>query len=436
MRRPAVAAVGGAVALALAITGCVAPSTMPPPASPTAATTTSASATRSPTQSPTQSPTKAGTPTAATSTRIQFSDPWSTRSAAQLRLHLTQVAAIKAAPAGATIHLVMYTFATAWAGRALLAAHRRGVNVRVIIDDHENYRWTKRLQAVLGTNQHRRSYVVRCHLACASDVTYPRRRSAGTIRSYVHAKWLIIDRSGTDRDVVMIPSENLTPAALEQSNDMMVLRGDHAVYSFLRARFDIMRKDAGTAYGTVTSGSVSMTMFPVPLPKDYKVEPDEPLPAAMDPYLDYLRDIQCGGDHSTTIRIAMYMWTYPRLEVAKRFAELARAGCRVVAIGQPLSPESDEGWDPEITTTLLDAGIELHQTSGRGVYLHSKIVTLDGWNTSGARLHLAVTGSSNFLLQALVASDDLIVTDTDVAVVGAYSAHVDQLITQHSRPVH
>lgn len=431
MRRLAVAAVGGAVALALTVTGCVAPSTMPSTASPTATSPTTTAPTK---EGPTQSPTKAGTPSAATSTRIQFSDPWSTRESARLRLHLTQVAAIKAAPSGATIHLVMYTFATAWAGRALLAAHRRGVNVRVIIDDHENYRWTKRLQAALGTDQRRRSYVVRCHLACASDMTYPRRRSAGTIRSYVHSKWLIIDRSGTHSDVVMIPSENLTPAAIEQSNDMMVLRGDHAVYSFLRARFDIMRKDAGTAYGTVRSGSVTMTMFPMPLPQDYRVRPDEPLPASMDPYLEYLRDIQCGGDHSTTIRIAMYMWTYPRLEVARRFAELAEAGCRVIAIGQPLSPESDEGWDPEITRTLLDAGIELHQTGG-GVYLHSKIVTLDGWDTSGARLHLAVTGSSNFLLQALVASDDLIVTDSEEAVVAAYSAHVDKLIARHSRPV-
>ena len=431
MHRLAVAAVAVPVALALALTGCVVPSPTPSATVPTAPTAATASS-----LSPTHSPTTAGTPPATTSTRIQFSDPWSTRASAKLRLHLTQVAAIKAAPAGATIHLVMYTFATAWAGRALLAAHRRGVNVRVIIDDHENYRWTQRLQAALGTNQHRRSYVVRCHLACASDVTYPRRRSAGTIRSYVHAKWLIIDRSGTDRDVVMIPSENLTPAAVEQSNDMMVLRGDHAVYSFLRARFDIMRKDAGSAYGTIRSGSVSMTMFPMPLPKGYTIEPDQPVPAAMDPYLDYLRDIQCGGDHSTTIRIAMYMWTYPRLEVAKRFAELARAGCRVIAIGQPLSKESDEGWDPEITRTLLDAGIELHQTSGGGVYLHSKIVTLDGWNTAGARLHLAITGSSNFLLQALVASDDLIVTDSDAAVVGTYSAHVDQLIARHSRPVH
>ncbi|HEY3340060.1 MAG TPA: phospholipase D-like domain-containing protein [Propionicimonas sp.] len=428
MRRLAWAVVAGAVALALTFTGCEAPGTIPSssPATPSASATSPA---------PTQSPTKAGTPTAVTTTRIQFSDPWSSRSAAQFRLHRTQVAAIKAAPAGATIHLVMYTFATEWAGQALLAAHRRGVNVRVIIDDHENYRWTKRLQAELGTDQHRRSYVVRCHLACASDVTYPRRRSAGTIRSYVHAKWLIIDRSGTDRDVVMIPSENLTPAAAEQSNDLMVLRGDHAVYRFLRTRFDIMRKDAGTAYGTVSSGTVTMTMFPMPLPKGYRVKPDEPLPAAMDPYLDYLSDIQCGGEHSTTIRIAMYMWTYPRLEVAKRFAELARAGCRVIAIGQPLSPESDEGWDPEITRALLDAGIELHQTGG-GVYLHSKIVTLDGWNTSGGRLQLAVTGSSNFLLQALVASDDLIVTDSAPAVVAAYSAHVDKLIARHSRPVH
>ena len=426
MRRLALAALGGAVALALAVTGCEAPMTIPSAVTPSA----SASATSA---APTQSPTK-GPPPAATTTRIQFSDPWSSRTAAQFRLHRTQVAAIKAAPAGATIHLVMYTFATEWAGQALLAAHRRGVNVRVIIDDHENYRWTKRLQAEFGTDQHRRSYVVRCHLACSSDITYPRRRSAGTIRSYVHAKWLIIDRSGNDRDVVMIPSENLTPAAAEQSNDLMVLRGDHAVYRFLRSRFDIMRKDAGTAYGTVTSGTVTMTMFPMPLPKGYQVKPDEPLPVAMDPYLDYLRGIQCGGDHSTTIRIAMYMWTYPRLEVARRFAELARAGCRVIAIGQPLSPESDEGWDPEITKTLLDAGIELHQTGG-GVYLHSKIVTLDGWDTSDQRLRLAITGSSNFLLQALVASDDLIVTDTNPAVVASYSAHVDKLIARHSSPV-
>ena len=426
MRRLALAALGGAVALALAVTGCEAPVMIPSAVTPTTSTSATSAA-------PTQSPTK-GPPPAATTTRIQFSDPWSSRTAAQFRLHRTQVAAIKVAPAGATIHLVMYTFATEWAGQALLAAHQRGVNVRVIIDDHENYRWTKRLQAELGTDQHRRSYVVRCHLACASDVTYPRRRSAGTIRSYVHAKWLIIDRSGNDRDVVMIPSENLTPAAAEQSNDLMVLRGDHAVYRFLRSRFDIMRKDAGTAYGTVTSGSVTMTMFPMPLPKGYQVKPDEPLPVAMDPYLDYLRGIQCGGDHSTTIRIAMYMWTYPRLEVARRFAELARAGCRVIAIGQPLSPESDEGWDPEITKTLLDAGIELHQTGG-GVYLHSKIVTLDGWDTSDQRLRLAITGSSNFLLQALVASDDLIVTDTNPAVVASYSAHVDKLIARHSSPV-
>jgi phosphatidylserine/phosphatidylglycerophosphate/cardiolipin synthase-like enzyme len=381
------------------------------------------------------SPGATPTPSAPASAQVQFSDPWSRSSAAQYRLHRTQVAAIEAAPKGATIHLVMYTLATETVGRALLRAYRRGVHVRMIIDDHENYRWTKRLQTAIGTDQSRKSYVVRCHLACASDITYPRRLSKGTIRSYVHAKWLLVDRSGPDRDVVMIPSENLTPAATEQSNDLLVLRGNAAVYTFLRDRFDIMRKDAGSAYGTLTAGTITMTMFPMPLPAGYRIDPDSPVPASMDPYLDYLRDIQCGGDHSTTIRIAMYMWTYPRLVVAQRFAELARAGCRISAIGQPLSPEQDEGWDPEITKTLLDAGVELHQTAGKGVYLHSKIVTLDGWTTSGERLRRAITGSSNLLLQALVASDDLIVTNTDPKVVKDYSAHVDWLIAKHSRPV-
>lgn len=370
----------------------------------------------------------------AASAEVRFSDPWSRSKAAQYRLHAIQIAAINAAPKGATIRLVMYTLATETAGQALLSAHRRGVQVRIIIDDHADYRWTKRLQRALGTDQRRGSYVVRCHLACASDITYPRRRSKGTIRPYVHAKWLLVDRSGSDRHVSMIPSENLTPAATEQTNDILVLRGDKPVYDFLVERFDIMRKDRGSAYGTVTSGTRSLTMYPMPLPSGYRIDPNHPLPAAMDPYLEYLRNVQCGGSRSTSIRIAMYMWTYPRLAVAERFAELARAGCRVVAIGQPLSPEHDEGWDPEINKVLLAAGVELHQTDGGGVYLHSKIVTLDGWTTAGERLKLAITGSSNFLLQALVASDDLVVSDTDPRVVDAYTAHVDELIARHSRP--
>lgn len=431
MRRLAWVTAGAAAVVAVAVIAAVA---LNAPrsggATPSGGATTAAS-------TPTSASSGASTTPATTGTmQVEFSDPWSHSTAAQYRLHRTQIAAINAAPKGATIHLVMYTLATETVGRALLNAYRRGVHVRMIIDDHENYRWTKRLQAAIGTDQAKDSYVVRCHLACASDITYPRRRSKGTIRSYVHAKWLLVDRSGSDRDVVMIPSENLTPAATQQSNDMLVLRGNSAACDFLVARFDIMRKDSGSAYGTLDDGTITMTMFPMPLPADYKIDPDSPIPASMDPYLDYLRDIQCGGDHSTTIRIAMYMWTYPRLVVAQRFAELARAGCKVTAIGQPLSPETDEGWDPEITKTLLDAGVELHQTAGGGVYLHSKIVTLDGWTTSGARLHRAITGSSNLLLQALVASDDLIVTNTDQKVVNTYSAHVDWLIAKHSRPVH
>jgi phosphatidylserine/phosphatidylglycerophosphate/cardiolipin synthase-like enzyme len=429
MRRLAWVTAGAAAVVAVAVVATVA-LTAPRSggATPPGATATQVSPGST---SPGAKPTKG---TGAASMQVEFSDPWSHSTAAQYRLHRTQIAAIDAAPKGATIHLVMYTLATETVGRALLNAYRRGVNVRMIIDDHENYRWTKRLQRAIGTDQRHGSYVVRCHLACASDITYPRRRSQGTIRPYVHAKWLLVDRSGSNRYVSMIPSENLTPAATQQSNDMLVLRGDKPIYDFLLARFNIMKKDSGSAYGTVSAGTLTMTMFPMPLPAGYTIDPDSPVPASMDPYLDYLRDIQCGGDHSTTIRIAMYMWTYPRLEVAKRFAELARAGCTVVAIGQPLSPERDEGWDPEITRALVDGGVQLHQTAGGGIYLHSKIVTLDGWTTEGARLKLAITGSSNFLLQALVASDDLVVTNSDPAVVDAYSAHVDQLIAHHSRP--
>lgn len=432
MQRRSLALVVAATALAVAVTGGALAVLNQRPAGSGAGGAVSGPARSTPTSGPAA---PGGTTGSTGSMKVLFSDPWSTAYSSQYRLHLAQIAAIKAAPKGATITIVTYTFATQAYGEALLAAYRRGVNVRMIIDDHENYRWTKRLQTIFGTNQNNGSYIVRCHLACASDITYPRRRSKGTIRPYQHAKWLLIDRSGSDRDVVMIPSENLTPAATQQSNDLLVMKGNKAAYDFLIKRFSIMKKDSGSAYGTLRSGSLTLEMFPAPLPQGYTIDPTTPVPAAMEPFLKYLKNVQCGGEHSTTIRIAMYMWTYPRLLVAQRFAELAKAGCSVEAVGQPLSPEHDEGWDPEITSALLAGGVKLHQTSGKGVYLHSKIVTIEGWDTSDKPLRLAVTGSSNLLLQALVASDDLIVTNTNRSVVDTYSQHIDWLIAHHSTAV-
>lgn len=166
MRRLAWVTAGAAAVVAVAVIAAVA---LNAPrsggATPSGGATTAAS-------TPTSASSGASTTPATTGTmQVEFSDPWSHSTAAQYRLHRTQIAAINAAPKGATIHLVMYTLATETVGRALLNAYRRGVHVRMIIDDHENYRWTKRLQAAIGTDQAKDSYVVRCHLACASDIT-------------------------------------------------------------------------------------------------------------------------------------------------------------------------------------------------------------------------------------------------------------------------
>ena len=337
--------------------------------------------------------------------------------------------AIDGAPKGSSIYIATYSLSSGEVGDALVAAYRRGVTVRLNIDPHADFIETKRMLRVLGTDQDRDSYVVRCHLACASDVTYPRRDGSGLTKPYQHAKFLAISTSGSERYLVMFPSENLSPSAIEQSNDMIVLEGSRAIYDFVVERFEIMRQDAGSAEGEVTSGSATLTMYPVTLGPGAKPSSDT------DPYWELFGNISCRvGGKATILRIAMSMWSLPRLYLAQRVAELSKEGCRILVIGQPEIAQG--GWDPEIKAALMVAGstVELRQTTG-GKWVHSKIVTVDGWDVRGDRLFLAWTNSANFLLQGLYYNDEIGILTTDAAAIRTYNRHIDGILSRHSHLV-
>ena len=362
-------------------------------------------------------------------TSVLFNNPWSALRSQQFRLQDREVRAINGAPAGSSISIATYSLSSGEVGDALVAAYHRGVRVRLNIDPHANFIQTRRLVRLLGTDQARKSYVVRCHLACATDVTYPRRDGAGLIKPYQHAKFLAFSRTGSERNLVMFPSENLSPSAIEQSNDMIVLSGSRAVYDFVVERFAIMSKDAGSAEGEVTSGSATVTMYPVKLGAGAEPSPD------LDPYWALFKNITCRvGGKSTVIRVAMSMWSLPRLYLAERVAELSRQGCRFLVIGQPEIALG--GWDPEIKAALLVRGstVRLRQTTG-GKWVHSKIVTIDGWDAGGARLVMAWTNSANFLLQGLYYNDEIGILTTDPAAIRTYNRHIEGALFTHSRPV-
>lgn len=371
----------------------------------------------------------ATTPAETFTTEVYFNDPWSDVEADVYRLQDVEVAAIKGAPKGATIYAASYSIGSKRIVNALIAAYRRGVRVRLNIDGHVTYEQGARIQRILGTDQTRDSYMVRCHLACASDVTYPTRDGKGITKPYQHAKFMAISRTGSDYDVVMVTSENLSSAVVEQSNDLIVLRGSKAAYDFIESRFLIMQQDSGSAYGEVTTGDVTLTMYPVVL-----ADGEEPGPEH-DPYWHFFDNITCRHDgKSTVLRIAMSMFSLPRVYLAEQLTQLGREGCRITIIGQPNVP--DGGWDPEAKAALLvdGSGIELRQTTGKR-WVHSKVVTIDGWDAAGEPLRLAWTSNQNWLLQGLYYNDEIGVVSTDPAVVDAYDRHIDGLLTEHSKRV-
>lgn len=387
----------------------------------------------------TASPTPRATSTPPATAVVRFNDPWG-KPAQQRNLLSAQIAAIRNAPKGAVITVLAYSISDKASALALADAKRRGAKVRVLLSDHEHYSWGRNLATMLGTDPTKGSYLVQCHYACASDVTYRNDVNGALTRPYQHAKAMAISRSGRDRWVVMVPSGNLTRLSSEnQANDLLVLRNDKASYDFVVDRFAVMRKDSGNTGGVVQSGSTGLQLYPQVepgVPKSGQV----PSPAPTDdPYATLFDDITCvvDGQH-TRIDIAMYMWTTPRRYLAKQIAALSESGCVVRVIGTPVERARDgRKWDPSIRRALLARGdVELRQVVSTMVTLHTKIILVDGWDATGGRITRTASGSPNFVAQALYWSDELAWTSNDPTILAAERQWIDRVLVPHSRQVH
>ncbi|MCB0912973.1 MAG: hypothetical protein KDB60_15285 [Propionibacteriaceae bacterium] len=427
------AALVGVVGLGLIATGCTAAGAGAAGSAPSATVTTATPLEPSPSSAPSPSDS-----TGQVSTGVLFNDPWGSR-AEQRTLLAAQVKAIRKTRKGATITLLAYSISDPAVVNSLIAASRRGVRVRILLSDHGDYRRGNRLAATLGQDTSKNSYLVKCYLACASDVTYPNPLTGEVTRPYMHAKAMAISATGRDEWVVMVPSGNLTIDSTEsQANDLLVVRNDKAMYDFVVDRFDVMRRDKGNTAGQVESGSVGMRLFPeVPtIPKSGKLPAPDP---ADDPYAALLDDITCVvGGTPTRLDIAMYLWSTPRRYLARRTAALSAAGCDVRVFGTPVAAGRwGLVWDPSIRRALQARGdVEIRQIDVEtDRILHTKIILIDGWDAAGNRITRTYSGSPNFIAQALFWSDELAWHSTEPAILTAERDWMDRVLVAHSRKV-
>ncbi|CAA9298876.1 MAG: hypothetical protein AVDCRST_MAG61-801 [uncultured Friedmanniella sp.] len=345
---------------------------------------------------------------------LTFNNPTS-GTAGHRRLLTVLEKAIDHAPPGSRIRMAQYLFDIDSTADKLIAAHKRGVVVQLLIDDHPMSVQTLRVRAALGTKKSAtRSFVSRCKNSCMSSDT-----------SVMHAKFYLFSKAGVSSNVSMISSANpYTGNSGTSWNNMHVLVGDTTIYASLSKYFDDMLPDIDRPnyYRTTTSGMHKIYLFP----RAARAGSSDV------PMLDVLNNVRCtglargyGSDGRTVVRIEQWGWSAARLDIARRVWALHDQGCKVQIIANKFNT------GPRVFAVLLKRSARYGQipfynaaidTNGNGVrdkYMHHKVVMINGkW--FGQSTKVTYTGSANFSGTATLANNELILRVKDARTYDAY----------------
>jgi len=370
-----------------------------------------------------------------------FNDPLGT-SAQQKAIFTQLVRLIDATPAGATIRGSMYEFNDQEVADALLAAHRRGVNVRLIVDDSTyvsgaggpEYANTpyRTLRAGLGTNDAARSWIVVCDdrfedADGVDDVQRGCLAVAPPQPAYNHNKFFVFSRIGPFDDgtsytkVVFQTSSNLSHWYKVESFNDAVTFTDSAVYDGYASYHEQLRQGrrlAGGnnhAYFSTPTGSTYRGFFFPRGDSSY----NNP---GTDTVVGALNEISCtytgtdGQPRQTGIRIVTHSFLGSRRQVADKLAQLRAQGCWIDVI----YTETDN----TITSRLNAAGIQhrgcrIPNGPGIDVRPHNKEMLIDG-DYNGDSTPRVYTGSANLTGSSLRSADEAFVRITSASYYARY----------------
>ena len=327
------------------------------------------------------------------------------------RIERKVIDTIKHTPRGSYIRIAVYSFDRMPVAKALIAAHRRGVKVQMLLNDHQDTRAMKRIRAVIGTDRTSKNFIYKCKASC---------RGGANEFNNMHTKFYLFSQAGRSKDVVAVGSANMMlNAVLHQWNDLYFTDGDHELFRQFVAVFNDMRTDykdrqpalfsCGTPRGAVCDDSVDKhTVWTFPRPSGPK----------NDLVLDMLDKVQCltpdGAGGVTRTRLALSMHTmrgnrgnYLGEAIRKKWAE----GCAVRVMygligfhtkGVIASPTS-RGRIPLRSTGLDFNPDDDYDLNKDGIpdlilsyYSHQKYLTIQGTYNGVPGTDMVLTGSSNW----------------------------------------
>jgi phosphatidylserine/phosphatidylglycerophosphate/cardiolipin synthase-like enzyme len=339
--------------------------------------------------------------------------------------------AIDGTKSGETIRMAFFSL-TVWNfSDKLIEAYNRGVNVRLIQDDHEIGPMWQDLVDKLGSDTTKKSWAVVCHRSCHSDEN----------PSYMHAKIYLFSKTKSLSKVTMVCSCNPTYTQARVGwNDMYTWIGDTTIYDGGVRYFEDLTAGAvedaegnqthgipQDNYFTVASGKNQMYFFP-----KTGEGPEE------DPAFQMLRDVECIGTSAgygslgrTVIKVAMYQWSVRRDRIAHRLWDLSQDGCWVDIVYDQTATDKEvidvlktpgEGVYPipTLTKSSMDKNDDGDFKHYVDIFNHEKYVLINGIYEGDKSTKFVISGTANWTNTALQYGNEITFTVEDNSVYADY----------------
>lgn len=295
-------------------------------------------------------------------------------------------------PEGSTVYINIYLIDYNPLIVAISNAHRRGVNINMIVDRSRedsqitNVNALKLLSPVL--TGHSKLVII------TSDA------GSSSINHHKHALFSkVVTPAGTATNVVFSTSHNFTTSDSRKIQDAVIISNDE-LYGVLVDNWNDMEARAQSGMSGFTFKNISLTSLPVTVqlyPRRINSAWD-----GVDSYIEFLNKISDYSNSSVTI--GMSDWVASRVNVAEKLTALRKLGVKVTVVAK-------NKMDPEI-----DAELDKLKTAGgdvvildmdKGHNIHSKILMIEGTYDGVPNQKILVNGTHNMTTNALKNNNEL-----------------------------
>jgi phosphatidylserine/phosphatidylglycerophosphate/cardiolipin synthase-like enzyme len=236
--------------------------------------------------------------------------------------------AIRNTPRGEKIIISAYSLDRQVFADELIRAHKRGVKVQVLLNDHLVPNAQVRIQRVLGHKTTKSSFLKRCKSGCRADENE---------YNNLHSKFYLFSRTGKNRNVVMLGSQNMTLNAVRwQWNDLWTSVGKKQLYDQFVTLFNDMRPDWDHRRATYSFCENGLNCPSGDMQKYYNTVFPRYTTPETDIVIDILNNVQCvytdaaGVQKRTMLRLSMHTMRGKRGNyIADKLRELYANGCNL-----------------------------------------------------------------------------------------------------------